>query len=237
VFAVGDTQFQKKCLGKMKDLSRGGRTVLFVSHFMTAIEQMCNKCILLDSGRILKFDDNVKNVIHSYIVSNTDGIKSCEWISSSDQYKNKWFSPKKITLIDEFSNELKMPVSNNNDIYIKIEGEVFEENEKLVICYFIYNEENILIYQSASHDTPISELIQYKKGNRIITTKIPKRFLNEGEYRIEFQVFLHGEKIINYKGNKPLTIYLTIEEGLSDSIRFLHRRQGILAPILDWNIK
>src|SRR5450631_3658766 len=52
VLAVGDQQFQQKCIGKMQDVSQGGRTVLFVSHSMAAISKLCQKCVLLDGGRI-----------------------------------------------------------------------------------------------------------------------------------------------------------------------------------------
>jgi lipopolysaccharide transport system ATP-binding protein len=53
VLAVGDAQFQKKCLGKMEDVSRGGRTVLFVSHNMNAIQRLCNRALLMDRGRLV----------------------------------------------------------------------------------------------------------------------------------------------------------------------------------------
>lgn len=65
VLAVGDIEFQRKCLGKMKNVVSGGRTVLFVSHNMGAIKHLCNRCILLDKGRIVK-DDSSEVVIKEY---------------------------------------------------------------------------------------------------------------------------------------------------------------------------
>lgn len=67
VLAVGDAEFQKKCLGKMNDVSKGeGRTVLFVSHNMNSIQKLCKKAILLENGKII-FDGDVKKVIEKYI--------------------------------------------------------------------------------------------------------------------------------------------------------------------------
>ena len=67
VLSVGDTQFQKKCLGKMEDVSRKlGRTVLFVSHMLSAIESLCNSCILLEHGQINSQSNNVKEIINKY---------------------------------------------------------------------------------------------------------------------------------------------------------------------------
>ena len=70
VLAVGDAEFQKKCLGKMGDMSKGeGRTILFVSHNMSAIQKLCSKAILLENGLILA-DGDSNNVISQYLESN-----------------------------------------------------------------------------------------------------------------------------------------------------------------------
>lgn len=65
VLAVGDAEFQKKCLGKMKDVAQGGRTVLFVSHNMAAVQNLCNKCILLERGHLCSINDTA-SVIQRY---------------------------------------------------------------------------------------------------------------------------------------------------------------------------
>ena len=77
VLAVGDAQFQKKCLGKMEDVSKMGRTVLFVSHNMAAINQLCNKGILLDKGRIIRFD-KVNKVVSEYLSINSEKRESID---------------------------------------------------------------------------------------------------------------------------------------------------------------
>ena len=66
VLAVGDAEFQKKCLGKMQDVAKSGRSVLFVSHHMQSISLLCNRCILLGLGRIA-YDGTVKNAINQYL--------------------------------------------------------------------------------------------------------------------------------------------------------------------------
>lgn len=236
VLSVGDAQFQKKCLGKMEEVSGEGRTVLFVSHLLAAVEQMCNRCFLINSGRLEKSSDDVRDVIKAYTLSNTDGVKQSEWVNVEGRYENNWFVPSRVILTDQMGTPLTMPVRNDSDVCIQVEGSVLEENEKLTVSYSIYDEENLLLYQSATHDEPSDGLIRFRKGTRIIRTKIPKRFLNEGEYRVELQVFLHGEKLIVHSGNRPPTVYLRIEGGLSDSERFLLRRNGILAPVLHWDI-
>ena len=70
VLAVGDLEFQKKCLGKMGDVAKQGRTVLFVSHNMAAIQQLCTCCILLDKGGLV-IKDNTQKVIGEYLIRNS----------------------------------------------------------------------------------------------------------------------------------------------------------------------
>ncbi len=67
VLAVGDAQFQKKCLGKMKEVGKEGRTVLFVSHQMEAIEKLCDKTLIIGSGKVLKFDVTSETMGHSHL--------------------------------------------------------------------------------------------------------------------------------------------------------------------------
>ena len=66
VLAVGDVAFQKKCLGKMGDVAKQGRTVLFVSHNMSAIQQLCQRCVLLDKG-VVSMDGDTRSVVSSYL--------------------------------------------------------------------------------------------------------------------------------------------------------------------------
>lgn len=78
VLAVGDLTFQKKCLGKMEDVAKGGRTVLFVSHNMAAIRSLCSRALLLESGR-LSLDGSTENCITTYI-SQSGGANENTWV-------------------------------------------------------------------------------------------------------------------------------------------------------------
>jgi lipopolysaccharide transport system ATP-binding protein len=78
VLAVGDAEFQKKCLGKMNEVSQDGRTVLFVSHNIPTVNRLCQRCILLDSGKIT-MDDQVTSVTARYLVSDTGTMAQREW--------------------------------------------------------------------------------------------------------------------------------------------------------------
>jgi lipopolysaccharide transport system ATP-binding protein len=74
VLAVGDAEFQKKCLGKMHEVSRGGRTVLFVSHNMGAIQTLCNRAVWLNKGEV-QFDGAVDEAVNTYLASASSGSR------------------------------------------------------------------------------------------------------------------------------------------------------------------
>jgi len=83
VLAVGDAQFQKKCLGKMQDVSQGqGRTVLFVSHNMNAIQRLCSECVLLERGRLIARGDTA-SVVARYLAGGSGTSSPREWIDVS----------------------------------------------------------------------------------------------------------------------------------------------------------
>ena len=73
VLAVGDIEFQKKCLGKMGEISRGGKTIIFVSHNMSAVRNLCKRTILIDQGKLI-YDDDSDTVINKYIGSSIDKL-------------------------------------------------------------------------------------------------------------------------------------------------------------------
>jgi lipopolysaccharide transport system ATP-binding protein len=79
VLAVGDLAFQKKCLGKMGDVARGGRTVLFVSHNMNAVQRLCSSCMMLDQGKLIAYGSTAE-VVTRYVSANSSTVSPRNWI-------------------------------------------------------------------------------------------------------------------------------------------------------------
>ncbi len=234
VLAVGDAAFQKKCLGKMSDIAKGGRTVLFVSHNMNAIEQLCGSCLFLEKGKKLVFNQDIHSVINKYLFQQEDGFKVTEWINRECEFENPWFKPLRFFISDENGKKQNMPISNNSNMWIYIEGEIKEIDPALTVGYSIFNEDGILLYWSYHTDGPENKWPKLKKGSCILRGRIPRRLLNNGSYRIELIGSLHFRSWLFQPGVSAPSIYINIKGGLSDSPYWMVKRPGILAPVLEW---
>lgn len=233
VLAVGDAEFQKKCLGKMGEVSSEGRTVIFVSHNINAIEQLCNKGILLKQGCITKESSSIREVIREYLFSQEED--SSKWLNRNDSYfDNEWFKPLSLSITDAYGNELSMPHSNDADMWIQIEGEIRVLDPSLTVGYVIYNEDGVLLYWSCQIDGREQNWPKLSIGPNTLRGRIPKRLLNEGSYKIELIGCLHCKKWLFEPLKNSPSINLVIQGGLSDSPFWVAKRTGVISPVLEW---
>lgn len=236
VLAVGDAEFQKKCLGKMGEVSGSGRTVLFVSHNMAAIEQLCTSALLLHEGRIKRFDTDVHSVIREYLTGEGGGGTASVWCNRGREYANPWFMPTRFFIADENGRPLRMPVRNDADMWIQIEAEIEELDPALTVGYAVYTEQGTPLYWSYQTDDTQTCWPPLHRGRIALRSRLPKRFLNEGDYRLELVGGLHFRKWLFEPGKACPSILLQISGGLSDSPLWLTRRPVALAPVLRWEL-
>jgi lipopolysaccharide transport system ATP-binding protein len=187
VLAVGDAEFQKKCLGKMNDISKGeGRTVLFVSHNITAIRELCNTGLLLDNG-IVTLNSNIVNIISKYSEKPINGI---QW-NGSDGFEG-------ITIVNSY---IKV---HNSDTAIFYTNQLFEIGIKIILETDL-NEIGIGLVISSSENYPLIRLFfndynkqqRLNKGSYLIKFCIPPYHLASGSYKVNFDVSLPGIVKVN----------------------------------------
>lgn len=116
VLAVGDTEFQKKCLGKMESVTREGRTVLFVSHNMAAVQQLCTRGIVLSQGRI-RFDGSVGDAI-SFYVQGASADKPRPLDQRIDRKGSGWLRFTEVVFADSDGNQIQTALSGS-DLHIR----------------------------------------------------------------------------------------------------------------------
>lgn len=180
VLAVGDSEFQKKSLGKMKDVSSSGRTVLFVSHNATAIQGLCNKAAFLQKGNLVKYGE-VGEVLHDYMASISRFQLSQNWENPEDAPGNDLVRVKHIEVLPDLING-----SKNIDVRtpLKISFEFWNmlDTADLNLSVFLYNMTGECVFNVGSQSKTFS------KGLIKGVLEIPGNFLNDGSYYISVMI-------------------------------------------------
>ncbi|MFM8321016.1 MAG: ABC transporter ATP-binding protein [Chloroflexota bacterium] len=233
VLAVGDASFQKKCLGKMGDVARQGRTVLFVSHQMNAIEELCSRCILLQKGELAADSLDVRQVIHQYLAGDQDSAPG-GWAGSPAAYQNPYFKPLSFRLVGSDGQPVALPVRNDAALFIEIEGQIDVPDPSLTVGFAVYDEANRLLFWSYQTDQPEASWPQLSTGRNRLLGELPARLLNEGAYRFDLLGSLHFRQWLFEPGKDVPSFQVEIQGGLSDSPYWIMKRPGILAPVLKW---
>jgi len=229
VLAVGDAQFQKKCLGKMEDVSKEGRTVLFVSHNMAAIQQLCKKIIWLDNGQ-LKRTAGIE-VIGDYIGG------PYRTMSSYSFSRNEGSVSGIITILNvAVHNDVGSKITTNDELTLEIEYEIISTQNSIQIGFWLLSETGTLIFVAGDRENETWRDKARTPGIYCSKAIIPSHLLNEGTY------------YITLAADAPLGNTIFLRENI---IRFRvelvnpppHSQHGnwcppgILCLSLDWNIE
>jgi lipopolysaccharide transport system ATP-binding protein len=235
VLAVGDAEFQKKCLGKMEEVAKGGRTILFVSHNMNAVELLCNQAILLVDGRIANSGSDVRRIITSYFDRSTSNNGSAsQWRNSGSELDHHSSKPLYFAIRNASGVPLSAPVRNDEQLSIVIRAEVREPDPALNFGIALFNEDGQMLLWSLTTDGAVENWPRLEPGVTELRCMLPKRFLNEGRYRIELIASLHYRDWFVRPGFNSPAIHFEIQGGLSDSPYWMSARPGILAPSWEW---
>lgn len=168
VLAVGDAEFQKKALGKMKDVSQGGgRTVLFVSHNMDSMKSLCNQGIILKNGTI-DFSSDINQCISRYISSNQEN-NDAEEILSSMKINSPDISIDSFTINGSSKNKIKLSI-NQKSLRFKIEGYLESKKKIALEVRFVDSVDRLIFFYSPSHYT--GEVPSYENGKFTIEQDI-----------------------------------------------------------------
>jgi lipopolysaccharide transport system ATP-binding protein len=234
VLAVGDAEFQKKCLGKMEQVSKEGRTILFVSHNMDAIERLCGQIIWMQGGKVHESGPCVNQIIKSYLHGKEVVNESPEWRKTDRTKSNPYFDLLSVRMTDSKGKIVPRIFSRGAYIEIQIEANISEPDKALNVGYAIYSENGEVIYWSCMTDSEEKYWPKLLTGMNRLKTSLPHRLLNEGKYTIEVMASLHNRQWIIEPGTANNSIVFGVSGGLSESPFWYSKRPGIIAPIFRW---
>ena len=234
VLAVGDAEFQRKCLGKMQDVGREGRTVFFVSHNMGAVDKLCNCALMLEQGRVRTYSRDVSEVTREYLFGDVESEGLAMWSNDEKKFANPWFTPTAFYLCDETGAPTSKIRRNDAPIFLRVEGDIEQLDPVLNVGYAIFNQDGDRIYSTYHRDSSPEQWAELHLGHNVLQTAIPARYLNENDYRIELMISLYKREWLVQPGQNAPAIFLTVSGGLSESPLWTARRAGFLAPVMTW---
>ncbi len=230
VLAVGDADFQKRCLGKMSDVAHGGRTVLFVSHNMTALRNLCSRGILLRSGKV-ECDADIDEALASYARVRSGGIRRNEaqlvGASCSGEASIRRVSVSAVGKgIDE---EIRL------DDRIRIEIEVANGEANVEVAPFIHLHDSGQVRVLSSGAFFNADLVgrRLDRGFFLFTCDVPARVLNSGEYSLDVMLVKGRKHVI---ASEPSLVAFHVQDEPLGIEGWHWHPVGVLRPALDWRL-
>jgi len=183
VLAVGDAEFQKKAIGKMQDVSRNnGRTVLFVSHNMGAIEQLCSTALIIDQGTIIEKANDVTSIINSYLINN---IKENKYITPKKEIADGQIILKSCYTKNEKSEKDTFVIDEQIYLVLEVYYKKLVKDVFIGVALVDKYERRVLI---SEYDLKLSQNLDVD-GTKTVSMKLPQNILAPGIY--SFQIGLH----------------------------------------------
>jgi lipopolysaccharide transport system ATP-binding protein len=229
VLAVGDAAFQKKCIGKMSNVAKKGRTVLFVSHNMSAVRTLCKRGILIDSGGI-ELDSDVEACITRYLAEHDASDAMKIWPpESAPQTPEIRFTR---GYVSNHRGEIVSQLDYRNEFVIALEYEVLKPVRNLRVGFFLQTVDGMLI--CGSNDPEAWSHVERGPGCYVSKCVFPGSLLNAGTYVVSFgsdsppgtEALIHPRPSLNF--------VVEVMEGHGPFNRVL---PGVIRPKLHWEIE
>lgn len=220
VLAVGDAEFQKKCLGMMKNSEQSGRTVLFVSHSFAAIRQLCTKGVWLDQGQ-LKYEGEINKCIDAY-------SKSFKSNNITESNENDEVEIGDIFAINSKNQSLKS-FSNSEEIVVIVNLKINSKDTPDTVQLRFVDSSGQVVFLSNHSDR---KAILLKQDWNCLTMTIPAYLLNEGIYSLYMGIGYHTLRwVVRELKVFDLEIHFS---PMNLDFASLSRRAGVFAPMLKW---
>lgn len=234
VLAVGDAEFQRKCLGKMSDVAEAGRTVLFVSHNMSAILRLTEQAIVLDKGQIV-YNAPTREAVDFYMASGFSQSGERTWDVDEVPESAAPFRPIALRVRDP-RGKVADTVQSREPLDVELEYALDQEIQGLRVGIYLLTIRGEVVF--TSFDTDESQ--QFEKfgvrqpGRYLSKTQIPANLLNEGQYVLGLNASSYRVKRY-FQDERALAF--NVDAMGAPGMHWPEPRQGPIRPQLDWHIE
>jgi lipopolysaccharide transport system ATP-binding protein len=236
VLAVGDASFQRKCLGKMDEVGKSGRTILFVSHSMSAMQQLCTRAVLIDDGKIVE-RGSPKYVAAKYLQSGLNQVGEKIWPDLETAPGDAVVRLKAVRVLD-VAGKIRTEFDLSDEIWLEMEFYVLKDGSRLDATFYLFNEANVpLIISLDNLDSPWKDCSR-PKGLHRARCLIPKHLLNEG--RILVQPGVAANPDICHAAYSNAVSFQIVDDMNPDGVRGNYIREwpsAVIRPKLHWELE
>jgi lipopolysaccharide transport system ATP-binding protein len=235
VLSVGDAEFQRRCLGRMEELGNSGRTVLFVSHALPAVAQLCDRAIWINGGQIVA-DGRPAEVIANYLHQTHSAGTERVWPEASAPGDDL----AQIHAIRVPAHDGMPPgiMDVRRPIPIEISFRVLREGTPVFPKIKVLDQEGAIAFNAM--DTDERWLRPTQPGDYVSTAWIPANLLNEGSAIVEAAICsLDFPKLQHHAAVYEAVSFEVLDPGEGDSARgqFSGQWRGVVRPLLEWTVK
>jgi lipopolysaccharide transport system ATP-binding protein len=229
VLAVGDAEFQKKCMGKMKDVSGEGRTVIFVSHNMAALSALCNNSILLEKGKLVGYDIT-NNIINMYL--HKDQRNTGETIDNSPASEGSKLKIRSVKVLNQEYISVS-EINNARKGFIEISFEIFEKGRGYDVSLELKHLQHGSIFTTCLKDidTGKNDSKVWERGFNKFLIELPIKILREGDYLIYAAAAVPNVEVLDIYNYETL---FSIIDSVSPVAKTTEGRNGSILPVLEW---
>ncbi|MCE7071416.1 ABC transporter ATP-binding protein [Dyadobacter sp. CY327] len=225
VLAVGDTEFQKKCLGKMRDVSESGRTLLFVSHNLTAIQALCNKSFYFEKGMLIDQGETT-HIVTNYLSKVSHKTLEKHWDNIENAPGNDQVRVKRFKLFPEYQDDLnhidvRTPINFQFEFWNLVEG------ASLNLSMHLYTFTGECIFNVGTQAETFS------KGLVSGVCEIPGHFLNDGSYVVSMMIVKDTSTVLY---NMEEALIFDIED-YRENVTWYGKWPGYIRPQLNFSIR
>ena len=233
VLAVGDAEFQRKCIGKMGRVAKEGRTVLFVSHNMSAILRLTKETIVIDKGQLLMRAES-QQAVDFYLSRGLNQEGEREWQPDEIPTHAAPFKPIAVRLLDQ-RNHVTDSIRSTEPFSVEIEYSLSKMIQGLRVGVYIITSQGEYVFTSFDTDDAdkFVEYSQRHKGSYISRCQVPRNLLNSGRYVVgvnasafKIKTYFHDEHALSFN----------IDVSGAPGTQWPEPRLGSIRPALNWEI-
>jgi lipopolysaccharide transport system ATP-binding protein len=230
VLAVGDAQFQKKCLGKMGEAAHSGRTVLFVSHNMGTVNRLCESAVWLDHGK-LRFLGRSESVVSQYLMSNIELTGQRTWTNPDSQPGNAAVRLVSVNIVDH-EGTANNTFDMRHPIEVAIEYRLLKPMRNLRMSIRVLTEDGTTVFMSTDQNCPFYDELR-PAGHHVSLCRIPGNLLNAGSYLLSAGCDIPFTEVLFFE---EMTLGFRVEQTGGINSRYPERWPGLICPDLHWKI-